>query len=562
MADEPFNVGLALLIAVDLLANALSFTMLFPFSGLMVVDLVGCSMEEAGYYAGWLVSSMMIGRTVSAVPWGWFSDRYGRKPVMVWGNLGISACAILFGCSTSLACAIAARAIMGLIGGGLPGTAKTCVGELFPERHQPRAMGALGATWGVGIAIGPVLGGWLARPYGRLPAALGGSLPLFLELPYLLPCIALSVLSALSAAVTQLFLPEALHALPGRARAPAAAKSKGKGKGRYAQLELGTVEEAPGATERLPASPAAEQGGAVDEQAQWYREGPFVSVMVVYAVFSFANLMLDEAYALFALAVLRWDAVQIGSASATTGLPLIAFQLLAFPPIVKKCGLRGTLFAFGLCLAPAAMVMPATAKLAGGAQWAVLVAALVFKTCIGSAGFTCLFMLGNNAVRKQQRGVANGWGTVISALAKAAGPAVGAPVFAWSVSTTDRSSAAPLAALRQRLGHYLVFVLTAGMCLLATAVVACSPPSLDHKREEGEEGQREGQGASEGAGSADPGEGAEAGKVSVPFRAAADDNGEEGRAPPPPPDEPRLYAFGDARAQNRPLAVVPLHEAE
>jgi MFS family permease len=122
--DKPFNNLLSLVVAIDLLANAASFTLVFPFMGFMVIDLTDCSPAEAGYYAGWLASSIMVGRAISAVPWGWFSDRWGRVPVMVVGNAGISVCALLFGLSKSLSWAIGTRALMGLISGGLVGTAK------------------------------------------------------------------------------------------------------------------------------------------------------------------------------------------------------------------------------------------------------------------------------------------------------------------------------------------------------------------------------------------------------------------------------------------------------
>lgn len=462
-------------------------------------------MCEAGYYAGWLASSIMIGRAVSAVPWGWVSDRAGRVPVMVVGNAGISITALLFGFSTSLSAAIGARALMGLISGGLVGTAKVCVGELFPEAHQPRAMGMLGATWGVGILLGPVLGGWLTRPYGRLPGPLGSS-ELLRDFPYALPCIALSALSACSALITQLCVPESLpkrlvdakaggdsrgwgardRGARGAADWPRASGTCGaSGRSRYAQLERALPDDA----ERAPAVESAQLPAALRDAdvlsttprraRAWYCERPFVASMCVYAAWSFASLMLDEVVALFALATLGFSAVEIGSASAFSGLPLIAFQLFVFPTVVRRLGARRALIAAGCVVAPVALAIPLSAELRGGARWALLVFGLVSKTCIQSAGFTTLFILTNNAVVQAHRGVANGVGTVVSAIAKALGPAVGGPLFDWSIE--ERHGAG--SALWARVGHYCVFVFAALLCLLSAALTSCSPPSLDRRRE-------------------------------------------------------------------------------
>lgn len=457
---QPFNYSLALIVAVVMLTNAASFTLVFPFVGFMVIDVTGCAPEEAGYYAGWLASAIMVGRATSAVPWGWVSDRWGRVPVMVVGNAGISVTALLFGLSRSLGWAIGTRALMGLVSGGLVGTAKVCVGELFHEAHQPQAMGVLGSTWGVGILIGPALGGWLSRPYGRLPGPLG-RLGLFAEFPYLLPCLALSALSALSAVVTQFYLPETLPA-------PGGARKGGQKRGQqYAQLELGAAQDA-----ALP--PPAEPHAELAAGPAWYLEGPFLVSMAVYALWSFGALMVDETVALFALASLRFSAVQIGSASAVAGLPLVLFQLLVFPRVVARLGARGALILFGLASAPAVLAIPLSAECEGGCRWGLLLGGLVAKTCLAAAGFTSLFILTNNAVTQAHRGVANGMGTVVSAVAKALGPAVGAPLFAWSITAAGRFYG---------FGRYYVFALAAALCLLTSALMACSPASLDRRHD-------------------------------------------------------------------------------
>ena len=65
------------------LANAFVLINVFPYSGFMVLFLLpSTTPETTGTYAGFLASSFMIGRCVTAVEWGKIADRYGRVCVL------------------------------------------------------------------------------------------------------------------------------------------------------------------------------------------------------------------------------------------------------------------------------------------------------------------------------------------------------------------------------------------------------------------------------------------------------------------------------------------------
>jgi hypothetical protein len=226
------------------------------------------------------------------------------------------------------------------------------------------------------------------------------------------------------------------------------------------------------------AAPVAEAAAAAVRAPprRWYCEGGFVLVMGIYALWSFANFMLDEVYALFALATLGLSASEIGSTSALTGLPLIAFQVVVFPLCARRLGARRTLALFGLVQAPAALALALSSLLRPErARLGAVVCALVVKTCVGSAGFTACFMLCNNCVAQERRGLANGIATVVSAVAKAFGPAIGAPLFAWSIGEARAGDG------WARYGHALVFALAGSLCLATSGLVALAPASLDSK---------------------------------------------------------------------------------
>lgn len=92
---------------------------------------------------------------------------------------------------------------------------KSALAELVPSRHHPIAFSSLSICWGIGVTIGPALGGFLAQPAQQYPGwfskgailGLGG---LWENFPYFLPCTVAGTLASLSIVFGILFLPETL----------------------------------------------------------------------------------------------------------------------------------------------------------------------------------------------------------------------------------------------------------------------------------------------------------------------------------------------------------------
>ncbi|KAJ0753568.1 putative major facilitator superfamily, MFS transporter superfamily [Helianthus annuus] len=91
----------------------------------------------------------MIGRTFSSVLWGMIADRYGRKPVIILGT-------------STVYIAIITRFLLGFFNGVL-GTTKAYACELFPKEYQALRLSTTSTSWGIGLVIGPALGGFLAQ---------------------------------------------------------------------------------------------------------------------------------------------------------------------------------------------------------------------------------------------------------------------------------------------------------------------------------------------------------------------------------------------------------------
>ena len=72
---------------------------------------------------------------LSSYPWGWVSDRIGRKPVILFGTTATAASMLGLGLSWTYWMAAVARSIGGLLN-GIIGALKTIIAESFDEEQQ------------------------------------------------------------------------------------------------------------------------------------------------------------------------------------------------------------------------------------------------------------------------------------------------------------------------------------------------------------------------------------------------------------------------------------------
>ncbi|KAF8979638.1 hypothetical protein BGZ46_005200 [Entomortierella lignicola] len=93
----------------------------------------------------------------------------------------------------------------GLIGN--VGVAKSMLGEIADHTNQSQAFSLFGFAWGIGMIVGPVLGGYLANPAKNFPEIFG-DWEFFIEYPYFLPCFVAAMGSVVGFIVGYFFLEE------------------------------------------------------------------------------------------------------------------------------------------------------------------------------------------------------------------------------------------------------------------------------------------------------------------------------------------------------------------
>jgi len=127
---------------------------IFPF----YIDSMGASGSELGLLTA--ISPFM--QLLFAPIWGDVSDRRGRKPVLLIGILGYAISMLLYGLATQLWMLFVARGLGAILSAATLPTTYAYVSDSTSEEDRGGGIGILGAAMGLGVVLGPALGGLLA----------------------------------------------------------------------------------------------------------------------------------------------------------------------------------------------------------------------------------------------------------------------------------------------------------------------------------------------------------------------------------------------------------------
>jgi len=157
-----------LIVFFTVLLDLLGFGMVLPLLPFYAQDFGASPLGVTMLFA-----SFSLAQFVFAPIWGRLSDRVGRRPVLLGSIAGAVVAYALFAFAGSFTVLLLARTASGIAAANYS-IAQAYVADVTPPEERARGMGLLGAAFGLGFVLGPVMGGLAGKlGYAAVPAAAG-----------------------------------------------------------------------------------------------------------------------------------------------------------------------------------------------------------------------------------------------------------------------------------------------------------------------------------------------------------------------------------------------------
>ena len=164
-------------ILVTLTLDILGIGLIVPILPELVKQFSGGDTAAASDAAGWLGAIYALMQFVFAPLLGCLSDKVGRRPVILVSQFGLALDYLLLAFAPNLGWFVVGRVVAGITGANFS-AATAYIADVSPPEKRAANFGLVGAAFGVGFIIGPLMGGLLGQWGLRVPFLAAGALTL------------------------------------------------------------------------------------------------------------------------------------------------------------------------------------------------------------------------------------------------------------------------------------------------------------------------------------------------------------------------------------------------
>ncbi len=155
-------------IFITLLIDIIGFGIIIPVMPKLIAELKGVDISGASKYGSWLMFVYAFMQFLFAPLFGSLSDKYGRRPVLLCSLFGFGIDYLFLALAPSYGWLFVGRVISGLTGASIT-TGFAYIADVSTPENRAKNFGMVGAAFGLGFIIGPLIGGLLGHFGPRVP---------------------------------------------------------------------------------------------------------------------------------------------------------------------------------------------------------------------------------------------------------------------------------------------------------------------------------------------------------------------------------------------------------
>ena len=267
----------------------IQFTEVLGFSSVMpIIPFLGLSLGLNAFQVGLILSIFSICQLFASPITGKLSDRFGRKPLLLFSQMSTFIGFVLLGLASNVWILVLARLVDGLLGSNMT-VSQAYISDVTNPKYRTKTYGYSSAVFGAGLIFGPVIGGLLST--------INYSVPMFFA----------AGVSLLSIILVFIFLPESLD------------KKETK-----LDFKFGDI---------IP----------IKEAKQFFKSAKIRGILLVFFIYTLAFFLFISTFALFGEKQIGVTVQEVSFYMAWIGILRVVFQSALINPLLKKLSENTTL---------------------------------------------------------------------------------------------------------------------------------------------------------------------------------------------------------------------------